>query len=61
MRLSEVLRKWRALREITLRELAAEFGISAPTLSRIEHGRQCDAETLVKILVWLTAEVPPHV
>jgi transcriptional regulator with XRE-family HTH domain len=55
MRLGSVLRKYRTMREITVRDLAKEMGISFPTLSRIEHGLPMDATTLMKILNWLMA------
>jgi hypothetical protein len=37
----------------TLREAAKELGINHSTLTRIEHGNECGAETLATILVWL--------
>ncbi len=36
-----------------IRAAAAEIGISAATLSRIEHGRVPDLETLRKVCAWL--------
>lgn len=36
-----------------LREVAAEIGISAATLSRIEAGKQPDLETFSKLCKWL--------
>jgi len=36
-----------------LREIAAQVGISAATLSRIEAGKQPDLETFSKICQWL--------
>jgi transcriptional regulator with XRE-family HTH domain len=38
---------------ISIRTLADRIGISAPTLSRIENGKMCDAETLMKVFNWL--------
>ena len=52
-KLGEVLRCYRLLREKDLRTLGKEIGLSAPTLMRIEAGRACDADTLLKILNWL--------
>lgn len=54
MRLGSVLRKYRLMQEMTVRELAAEIGISFPTLSRMENGLGVDAATLMKVLNWLT-------
>lgn len=58
MRLGSVLRKYRTMREITVRDLAKEMGISFPTLSRIEHGQPMDAKTFMKVLNWLMEEEP---
>lgn len=53
MRLSYVLRRWRAMSERNLRSVAAEIGTSAATLSRLERGEDCDGKTLAKVLTWL--------
>lgn len=52
-KLGDVLRKYRHMRELGIREMAKEIGVSYPTLHRIESGRVCDASTLKKILIWL--------
>jgi len=54
MRLGEILRKWRIVEERPVRDLAAEIGISASTLYRIEHGEAMDAVTFLTLLAWLT-------
>ena len=54
MRLGTVLKKYRMNREITIRDMAKEIGISYPTYCRIEHGQDIDASTFMKILAWLT-------
>lgn len=56
MRLGVVLRKYRAMVEVPVRDLAQEIGISAPALSRIENGKAMDVATFMKILSWLTSE-----
>lgn len=56
MRIGIVLRKWRAVNEISIRSLAAEIRISAATLSRIERGESMDGMTLAKILNWLMTD-----
>ena len=53
MKLGEVIRKWRAMSELGVREVAKEIGISHGTLSRIERGEAMDGLTLTKILIWL--------
>lgn len=53
MRLGDVLRGWRLHREVGLRALAKEIGISYSTLSRFETGDNVDAETFAKVMMWL--------
>lgn len=53
MRLGLVIRKYRVMEELGVRDLAKKIGISAATLSRIERGKDCDSRTLSKILNWL--------
>lgn len=53
MRLGIALRLVRVTQGTSLRELAAEVGISASTLSRVENGIGCDVHTLLKLLGWL--------
>jgi DNA-binding XRE family transcriptional regulator len=53
MKLGSVLRKYRLMSEITVRTLAHEIGVSAPTLNRLENGRWIDGHTVGKILNWL--------
>lgn len=56
MKLGEVLKKWRRMSDIGVREAAKQIGVSHGTLSRIERGEQMDGQTLIKILTWLFAE-----
>lgn len=59
MKLCEVLKQYRWATKVGVRELAAEIGFSAATLSRIENGGTPDGVILSKILCWLLeAEVP---
>lgn len=60
MRLGVVIKKYRRIQEVDIREVAKEIGISAPTLMRIEHGRDCDAQTLRLILNWLMDDPEPN-
>lgn len=59
MKLGGVIRAYRMHREISLRALAKEIGISAATLMRVEHGYALDAKTFLAVLGWLTQEVKP--
>lgn len=57
MQLGDVLRKWRKMSDLTLREAASRIGVRFNTLARIETGEQMDGATLAVILRWLTTEV----
>lgn len=56
MRLGILLRKFRVMSDLTIRDLAREIGVSSAVLSRIERGENCDSRTLMRILNWLTEE-----
>lgn len=51
--LGTLLRRWRLVEDIGVRELASRIGVSCATISRMERGHAMDADTLVKVLVWL--------
>jgi len=53
MRLGEVIRRWRKMSDVGIREAAREIGVSHGTLSRIERGEAMEGETLAKVLGWL--------
>lgn len=53
MRLGAVISDWRWANRIGIREAAKTIGISTATLSRLENGNNCDANTLAKIILWL--------
>ncbi len=55
MKLGEVIRRWRVVSERNVRDVAAEIGISAATLSRIERGQKMDGGSLALVLNWLMA------
>lgn len=55
MRLGKVIRYWRKMSDIGIREAASQIGISHGTLSRIERGEAMEGETLAKVLGWLMA------
>ena len=56
MRLGEVIRLWRKMSDLGVREVAADIGVSHGTLSRIERGEAMDGNTLAKVLVWLVGK-----
>jgi transcriptional regulator with XRE-family HTH domain len=49
----ELLANRRSQKDLSLREAAAEIGVSAPTLQRLEAGQLPNATTLMKIAQWL--------
>jgi transcriptional regulator with XRE-family HTH domain len=55
LRLGKVIRYWRKMSDIGIREAAQQIGISHGTLSRIERGEAMEGETLAKVLGWLMA------
>ena len=58
MKLGVVLKKWRLMVELSLRDAGAMMHLSAPSLMRIEQGRNIDAQTLMIVLNWLMEETP---
>ncbi len=53
MILGSVLRSYRLHKELSLRKLGAEIGLSAATLHRLESGLEISAKNLSVILRWL--------
>lgn len=51
--LSEALRRERRARRLSLRDLAAEIGVSFNTLSRVERGYWPDLKNYNRIVQWL--------
>jgi transcriptional regulator with XRE-family HTH domain len=51
--LGVVLKAWRDQNGINIRDAAKIIGTSSATLSRIENGKNTDANTLVRVLDWL--------
>lgn len=43
-------------RQISLRAVAAETGLSPSTLTRLSQGQKPDADALVTLLAWLNAD-----
>ena len=43
-------------RKISMREVAAETGLSPSTLTRMTQGQKPDADGLVTLLAWLNAD-----
>lgn len=51
--IGELLKLWMAVEGIKVRDLAAEIGVSASTVSRITRGESMDAATMLKLIRWL--------
>ena len=56
MRLGDILRKWRIMSELTVREVAVQIGILPSTYCRIENGKAMDGRTLAAVMKWMTEE-----
>lgn len=57
MVLADVVKRWRLMRDLSLRQAASEIGVSAATLMRFEQGRnKPDGDTLSTVLRWLLSE-----
>lgn len=54
-KLGELVRLYRLTKSKTMRDVAEEIGISAPSVMRLEQGRELDAGTFVKVLSWLVS------
>jgi hypothetical protein len=53
MMVGTMIRCWRRIEDVGIREAAKQIGVSHGTLSRIERGDQMDAYTMMKLLRWL--------
>lgn len=59
-RLGEMLRLYRTVRGVSLRDLAKDTGVGHATLMRIEHGQAFDVETFMALWRWLLSEETPR-
>lgn len=51
--LGRLIRCWRLIEELNLREAGRLLGISAPSVMRLEQGREVDASTFLKLMNWM--------
>lgn len=51
--IGKLLKLYRNVNDIGIRELSKELGISRATLSRIERKNICDSKIMLKIINWL--------
>lgn len=61
MRIATMIRLYRATEGIDQKALAAEIGIGASVLSRVEKGKSPDAAGALKIMTWLFEDAPEPV
>ena len=54
--IARLVRGARAAEGLTVRDLGRRLGVSAATVSRIEHGRIPDAVTFLRLVDWLRHE-----
>lgn len=59
LRLGQMLRLYRTVRKLNMRDVAGEIGISASSLCRIENGKSCDMRSLGKLYAWMIGEERP--
>jgi transcriptional regulator with XRE-family HTH domain len=57
-RFGEMLRLYRTVYQMSLRDLAPQIGTSPATLMRIEAGEAFDVATGLKLMTWLLGEAP---
>lgn len=58
MRLGCLVKSWRHVSGLSTREVASQIGVSPPTINRLEKGKGVDAQTMAKIMLWLTDNEP---
>ena len=51
--LGSLLSSWRWQSRMTVRDAAAQIGLTASTYSRLERGHSVDGDTLATVLAWL--------
>jgi transcriptional regulator with XRE-family HTH domain len=56
MRVARLLKTWRVIANLGIREVAKEIGVSPATLSRIERGEEMNGQTLAKVIMWMLGQ-----
>lgn len=51
--IGQLLKVWRVLNKLGVREAAIILKLSSSTISRIENGKPMDQETMVLLINWL--------
>jgi transcriptional regulator with XRE-family HTH domain len=54
MRIGKILRKWRIVNELSIKDVAGSIGLAPSTLFKIENDAPVDAPTLMRLINWLT-------
>ena len=53
MILGQVIKSWRKEHDVSLREASKQIGLNLNALHRLENGKTCDGDNLVRVLNWL--------
>jgi transcriptional regulator with XRE-family HTH domain len=56
MKIADVVRSWRLLEKMSLRDTAELIGIDRSALYRMESGRPVSASNLAAVVRWLLSE-----
>lgn len=51
--IGEVLRKWRIMSDLSLKQVAEQIGVKYVTIHNIESGGKMDSDTQLKLIKWL--------
>ena len=51
--LGDLLLLHRRIYNLSVRDLAKQIGVSHATLHRVEHGKNMDGQTMIKLFNWL--------
>jgi hypothetical protein len=53
-----VLKKWRLMSMLGMRDAAKLIGLSTATYARLEWGYDCDSKTFLRVINWLNQSPP---
>ena len=53
MKLGTIIKSWRYINRLGIKEVAQQIGCCGATLSRFENGHVIDSNTFTKIFEWL--------
>jgi transcriptional regulator with XRE-family HTH domain len=53
MKLGELIKAWREVNGMGIRDAAKQIGVSSATLSRIENGKELKHKSFLKLFTWI--------